>query len=75
MMYSLSNDTWDEEEISAAHKVIDSRLFTIGKYVKQYEQEFAEIWSQICGNVKFRFFCQSSGHGCVGLFRKGKKGR
>ena len=42
MMYSLSNDTWDEEEISAAHKVIDSRLFTIGKYVKQYEQEFAE---------------------------------
>lgn len=42
MMYSLSNDTWDEKEICAAHRVIDSRLFTMGTYVKQYEQEFAQ---------------------------------
>ncbi len=41
MIYSLSNDTWDEKEICAAHRVIDSRLFTMGTYVKQYEQEFA----------------------------------
>lgn len=42
MVYSLSNDTWDEKEIKAAHDVIDSRLFTMGKYVKQYEKDFAE---------------------------------
>lgn len=41
MKYSLSNDTWDEKEISIAHKVIDSRRFSIGEYVKQYENDFA----------------------------------
>lgn len=42
MKYSLSNDTWDVEEMDAAHKVIDSRYFTLGKNVKQYEKDFAE---------------------------------
>jgi len=42
MRYSLSNDTWDREEINAAHKVIDSRFFTMGKNVQQYEKSFAE---------------------------------
>ncbi|XCP84006.1 DegT/DnrJ/EryC1/StrS family aminotransferase [Roseburia hominis] len=42
MKYSLSNDTWDAKEIDAAHKVIDSRCFTMGTYVKQYEKDFAE---------------------------------
>lgn len=42
MKYSLSNDTWDVEEMEAAHKVIDSRYFTLGKNVKQYEKDFAE---------------------------------
>ena len=42
MVYSLSNDTWDEREAEAAHKVIDSKLFTMGGYVKQYEKEFAD---------------------------------
>ena len=41
MRYSLSNDTWDSAEIKAAHDVIDSRYFTMGKKVKQYEQDFA----------------------------------
>lgn len=40
--YGLSNDTWDESEINAAHKVIDSRLFTMGSNVSQYEKAFAE---------------------------------
>ena len=31
MVYSLSNDTWDEREAEAAHKVIDSKLFTMRK--------------------------------------------
>lgn len=42
MFYSLSNDTWDEEEINAAHRVIDSRYFTMGENVKRYEQMFAQ---------------------------------
>lgn len=41
MKYTLSNDTWDEKEIKAAHDVIDSRIFTIGNNVKQYERDFA----------------------------------
>jgi len=44
MKYSLSNDTWDIQEIEAAHKVIDSRYFTIGENVKQYEKEFASTF-------------------------------
>ena len=42
MKYSLSNDTWESEEINAAYKVIDSRLFTMGNNVKQYEKDFAK---------------------------------
>ena len=41
MRYSLSNDTWDSAEINAVHNVIDSRYFTLGKNVKQYEKDFA----------------------------------
>ena len=41
MRYSLSNDTWDSAEINAAHNVIDSRYFTLGNNVKQYEKDFA----------------------------------
>lgn len=42
MKYSLSNDTWGPEEIQAAHKVIDSRYFTVnGPNVKQYQENFA----------------------------------
>ena len=42
MKYSLSNDTWDSLETMAAHKVIDSRYFTMGTYVKLYEKDFAK---------------------------------
>lgn len=42
MRYSLSNDTWGAEELEAAHKVMDSRYFTMGLNVKQYERDFAE---------------------------------
>ena len=42
MKYSLSNDTWDTREMEAAHKVIDSRFFTMGANVKQYEKAFAD---------------------------------
>lgn len=42
MKYSLSNDTWNSDEINAAHQVIDSRYFTMGQNVKKYESSFAE---------------------------------
>lgn len=42
MRYSLSNDTWDDSEIKIAHNVIDSRFFTMGSNVKQYEKDFAK---------------------------------
>ncbi len=41
MKYSLSNDTWNEQEIEAAYRVIDSHYFTMGKNVKEYEKAFA----------------------------------
>ncbi len=41
MKYSLSNDTWGDKELGAAHKVIDSRYFTLGLNVKQYQDDFA----------------------------------
>ncbi len=42
MKYSLSNDTWESEEIQAAHKVIDSRYFTLGSNVEEYQKDFAK---------------------------------
>ncbi len=41
MKYGLSNDTWGAEEMKAAHDVIDSRFFTMGNKVKQFEKDFA----------------------------------
>lgn len=41
MRYGLSNDTWDIQETEAANKVIESRLFTMGKNVEQYERDFS----------------------------------
>jgi CDP-6-deoxy-D-xylo-4-hexulose-3-dehydrase len=37
----LSNDTWGQEEFDAVQKVLDSRRFTMGEYVCEYEKEFA----------------------------------
>ena len=42
MQYSLSDDTWDINEIKAAHNIIDSNHFTMGTNVKQYEENFAK---------------------------------
>lgn len=41
MKYSLSNDTWDDKEIQAVYRVIDSNQFTMGSNVKEYEKQFA----------------------------------
>ncbi len=42
MAYKLSNDTWGQEEIEAAEKVIHSGMFTMGKNVLAFEKAFAE---------------------------------
>lgn len=39
--YPLSSSSWDEEEISAIHRVIASDNYTMGLEVAAFEQEFA----------------------------------
>jgi CDP-6-deoxy-D-xylo-4-hexulose-3-dehydrase len=40
--YPLAHSTWGKEEVEAIQKVVDSDMYTMGKHVKQFEQEFAE---------------------------------
>jgi len=41
--YNLSDDTWDENEINAINNVINSRRFTMGDKVRQFETAFANF--------------------------------
>ncbi|WP_299888605.1 DegT/DnrJ/EryC1/StrS aminotransferase family protein [uncultured Lacinutrix sp.] len=41
MKYPLATSTWDDKEIEAINKVIASDMYTMGKHVKQFENEFA----------------------------------
>ena len=41
--YNLSDDTWDENEINAINNVINSRKFTMGDKVRQFETAFANF--------------------------------
>lgn len=42
--YSLASSTWDDKELSAIQSVVDSNMFTMGKHVAEYEQEFARFF-------------------------------
>lgn len=42
--YSLASSTWDENEFGAIQRVIESDMFTMGKNVAQYEENFAEFF-------------------------------
>lgn len=42
MAYELASSTWGIEEVDAMHRVISSGIFTMGKYVKQFEEDFAK---------------------------------
>ena len=44
MTYPLAYSTWGKEEIEAIQKVIDTDMYTMGKHVKQFEQEFAKLF-------------------------------
>tara|TARA_B100000900_G_C20600814_1_gene725520 strand:+ start:2057 stop:3217 length:1161 start_codon:yes stop_codon:yes gene_type:complete len=39
--YPLATDSWDNEEVDAIKSVIKSNSYTMGKYVKKFEEEFS----------------------------------
>ncbi len=43
MNYPLASTTWDEREYEALQRVIESGIFTMGKKVAEFEQEFARF--------------------------------
>ncbi len=44
MKYPLAYSTWGKEEVEAIKSVIDTDMYTMGKHVKQFEKEFAEMF-------------------------------
>lgn len=42
--YPLASSTWDDKELSAIQTVIESNIFTMGKYVAEYEKRFADYF-------------------------------
>ena len=44
MKYPLAFSTWGVEETNAIQRVVDSDMYTMGKHVKQFENEFAELF-------------------------------
>lgn len=42
--YPLASSTWDQKELDAIQKVIDSNMFTMGKHVFEYEKQFADFF-------------------------------
>ena len=41
-MYSLASTTWDSEEVTVAHKLLVSGELTMGREVKEFEEQFAK---------------------------------
>ena len=41
-MYSLASTTWDDEEIAVANSLLTSGELTMGKEVKEFEEQFAK---------------------------------
>lgn len=42
MRYELASTSWDDNEIEAINNVIKSNIYTMGNYVKQFENYFAK---------------------------------
>ena len=42
--YNLASSSWDNSEIDAMQKVIDSGFFTMGENVKKFESDFADYF-------------------------------
>ena len=43
MSYKLASSTWDNKEIQAIHRVIESDNYTMGKKVEECENDFANF--------------------------------
>lgn len=41
MIYPLASSTWDDKEIAAIQRVVDSGMFTMGDNVRRFEEAFA----------------------------------
>lgn len=41
--YPLSSDTWDHNETNAIQRVIESNRYTMGKEVREFEEQFADF--------------------------------
>lgn len=41
MKYELASSTWDDKELKAIQNVIDGDIYTMGKYVRRFEEDFA----------------------------------
>ncbi len=52
--YTLASETWTEDEYSAMQEVITSGMFTMGKKVKDFEQDFSKMF-----NVKYSVMVNS----------------
>ena len=44
MSYKLASSTWDNKEIDAIHKVIESGMYSMGNSVKNYETNFSKMF-------------------------------
>ncbi|MFK8258254.1 DegT/DnrJ/EryC1/StrS family aminotransferase [Erwinia sp. AnSW2-5] len=42
--FPLASSTWDDKELSAIQRVVDSNMFTMGQSVKDYEKDFARFF-------------------------------
>ncbi|MGO0907534.1 DegT/DnrJ/EryC1/StrS family aminotransferase [Clostridioides difficile] len=42
--YSLATTTWDNKEIEAINRVVESNFFSMGKEVEAFEEEFAKFF-------------------------------
>ena len=42
--YPLAKSTWDDKELSAIQKVVESNMFTMGKHVAEYEKRFSNFF-------------------------------
>ena len=52
--YPLASSSWDEKEIASMQKVISSGRFTMGDYVRQFEEDFSKFF-----NVKYSVMVNS----------------
>ena len=46
MTYPLATSSWDKEELYAIQEVMDGGRFTMGPAVKNFEEEFADMFGQ-----------------------------